>query len=140
MNISQLALFATLLLGSCCHKDQCIETWELEKNVKLNGYTLEETDTVYIVHMYNPSDTFITFGLYDGEDTTQLYLGQELTSIIDADVIIPAANRQYRVTDASYITKRSKCGRCFWQNKKDRVLTGCKVDGEAQGTEVTLTK
>lgn len=132
-----LYLASILLLGSCCHKDKCLE--KPAPNVKLTGFTIDETDTVYIVYLGTPGDTLRTNGRYNA-DSSEMYLGYDILTVMGSDVIIPGANRQYRIDEASYITKKSECGRCLWQNKNDRVFSGCKVNGEAQGTQVTLAK
>jgi hypothetical protein len=90
---------------------------------------LEEVDTIYIIVSTSPTDTGIITGVYSTTDSSEMILSQKPFMTVDVDIIIPAADRQYKLTDFVYDEEKSHCDECLFNKKVQYDFVGCKVNG-----------
>jgi ABC-type oligopeptide transport system substrate-binding subunit len=133
-----LVLSTCILLGSCCTKEACTQ---MISNIKLSGFTLEETDTIYIIYIGHVADTQFAKGVNVTTDAGEMILSETPNEYSSTAIVIPGADRAYSLMDPVYETKKSECNKCFLRKRTEyEVFKGCKVNGVYQEEGFTLTK
>lgn len=146
MKYLSFSFFSIILFSSCCHaeRDVCVD--KSAPDISFTGFTTEELDTI-IMTGYQPGSNFTVVTKAEIIDTTVTtrppYPDTHETSLMPEEgyewkIVIPAANRTYRLTEFVYNTQT--CKNCVTRTKL-KTLQSYKINGQSHtGGRVKVEK